>query len=102
MRKEIKTAGGEGGMPFIELIYDILKKDGEILTGQNTTQSDLLNLSKLFFEHSDSISLEKLRNNFCCVATGLCWRTPESSIKLSGQVCKRAYGASIAWALKKT
>lgn len=66
VRKEIKTAGGEGGMPFIELIYDILKKDGEILTGHNTTQSDLLNLSKLFFDHSDSISLEKLRNNFCC------------------------------------
>ncbi|TEB09088.1 ATP-binding protein [Pelotomaculum propionicicum] len=67
VRKEIKTAGGEGGMPFIELIYDILKKDGEILTSQNTTQSDLLNLSKLFFDHSDSIILEKLRNNFCCV-----------------------------------
>jgi len=67
VRKEIKTAGGEGGMPFIELIYDILKKDGEILTGQNTTQSDLLNMSKIFFDHSDSVSLERLRNNFCCV-----------------------------------
>ncbi|MEW5953546.1 MAG: DUF499 domain-containing protein [Bacillota bacterium] len=67
VRKEIKTAGGEGGMPFMEMINDILKKDGEILTGQNTTQSDLLNLSKLFFDHSDSISLDKLRNNFCCV-----------------------------------
>jgi hypothetical protein len=67
VRKEIKTAGGEGGAPFIELIYDILKKDGEILTGQNTAQSDLLNLSKLFFEHGDSVPLEKLRDNFCCV-----------------------------------
>jgi len=67
VRKEIKTAGGEGGVPFIELIYDILKKDGEIITSQNTTQSDLLNLSKLFFEQSDSVSLDKLRNNFCYV-----------------------------------
>ena len=66
VRKEIKTAGGEGGAPFIELIYNILKKDGEILTSQNTTQSDLLNLSKLFFDHGDSAPLEKLRGNFCC------------------------------------
>ena len=67
VRREIKTAGGEGGAPFIELICDLLKSDGEILTDQNTTQSDLMNLSRLFFEQSDSVSLEKLRHNFCCL-----------------------------------
>ncbi len=75
VKKEIKTAGGEGGVPFIGLIYDTLKNDGEILTAQNTTQADLLNLSKLFFDHSDSISLGKLRNNSCCVRS---WPVPEN------------------------
>lgn len=75
VKKEIKTAGGEGGVPFIELIYDTLKKDGEILTSQNTTQSDILNLSKLFFEYSDCMSLEKLRSNFCCIRS---WPVLES------------------------
>ncbi|WP_027363592.1 ATP-binding protein [Desulfotruncus alcoholivorax] len=64
-RKEIKTAGGEGGEPFIELIRDVLIKDGELLTGRNVTRSDLLSLSNLFFERGDTISLENLRKNFC-------------------------------------
>ncbi|MBC7326279.1 MAG: hypothetical protein H5T99_13370, partial [Moorella sp. (in: Bacteria)] len=54
-------------MPFIEQIRAILINDGELLTGSNTTQEDFLNLSKLFFEQGDTITLEKLRENFSCV-----------------------------------
>ncbi len=76
VRKEIKTGGGEGGAPFIEQIRDVLIEDGELLTSRNTTQSDLLNLSKLFFEHGDTITLAKLRENFCCVRS---WPVLENS-----------------------
>lgn len=65
-RKEIKTAGGEGGFPFFNLIQEKLIKDNELLTSQNTTQADLINLSNLFFERADNISLEKVRENFLC------------------------------------
>jgi len=76
VRKEIKTAGGEGGMPFIEQIREVLIRDGELLSGRNATQADLLNLSKLFFEHRDTITLEELRKNFCCVRS---WPVLESA-----------------------
>lgn len=75
VRKEIKTAGGEGGVPFIELIREVLIKDGKLLTSQNITQADLVNLSKLFFEHADTVTLEKLRTNFCCLRS---WPVLES------------------------
>jgi hypothetical protein len=73
VRKEIKSAGGEGGTPFINTIREILINDRELLTSANVTQADLVILSKLFFdrdllfETSDTITLEKLRNNFYCV-----------------------------------
>lgn len=76
VRKEIKTAGGEGGLPFIEQIREMLLKDGKLLTSNNTTQADLLNLSKLFFEHGDTITLEKLRQNFSCVRSWPVLETP--------------------------
>jgi hypothetical protein len=67
VRKEIRTAGGEGGAPFIELIKELLIGDGELLTEKNTTQSDLQNLSRLFFEQGDAIPLARIRQNFSCV-----------------------------------
>lgn len=67
VRKEIKTAGGEGGLPFIEQIREALMQEGELLTSHNTTQADLLNLSKLFFEHGDTATLVDLRRNFLCI-----------------------------------
>lgn len=76
VRKEIKTAGGEGGLPFIEQIREILLKDGKLLTSNNTTQADLLNLSKLFFEHGDTVTLEKLRQNFSCARSWPVLETP--------------------------
>lgn len=68
VRKEIKTAGGEGGRPFIEQIIAALNEDGELLTG-DPTQAELLNLNKLFFAQGDTVTLEKLRRNFCCLRT---------------------------------
>jgi len=81
VRQEIKTAGGEGGAPFIELIKQVLIDNGEILTAHHTQQSDLLNLHKLFFESkllfdSDTITLEKMRSNFCCMRS---WPVLESA-----------------------
>lgn len=77
VRKEIKTAGGEGGVPFIELIREVLIKDGKLLTSQNITQADLVNLSKLFFEHADTVTLERLRTNFCCLRSWPVLESPE-------------------------
>ncbi|NLL17843.1 MAG: ATP-binding protein [Clostridia bacterium] len=65
--KEIKTAGGEGGTPFMEMIRQALIRDKELLTVGSTTKEDLLNLSKLFFEFNDTITLENIRRNFWCV-----------------------------------
>ena len=67
VRKEIKSAGGEGGVPFIEVIRESLLDDGELLTSNHITQADLLNITVLFFEQGDTISLEKLRQNFNCI-----------------------------------
>lgn len=71
VRQEIKTAGGESGAPFIELIREVLIDNGELLTANHIQKSDLLNLQKLFFEslHSlarDTVTLAKLQSNFCC------------------------------------
>jgi hypothetical protein len=66
VRREIKTGGGEGGVPFIEQIRQVLIKDGKLLTGESTTQADLLSLNKLIFGTTDTAILEQLWINFCC------------------------------------
>jgi len=66
VRKEIKTAGGEGGAPFIQQIREILLRDGELITADHNTQADLVNLSQLFFGMGDPVALDKLRQNFRC------------------------------------
>lgn len=63
-RKEIQSPGGESGVPFIELIRELLLNSNELLTNHHTKQSDLMNLSQLFFAQSDTISLENLQNRF--------------------------------------
>jgi len=67
VRKEIKTAGGEGGVSFFQQIREVLLNDGELITSSHTTQADLVNLSQLFFGIGDPIALDKLRRNFRCV-----------------------------------
>lgn len=76
VRREIKTAGGEGGAPFIEQIRQVLIKDGQLLTSGNTTQEYLVNLNKLFFNMGDTAGLEQLWSNFCCRRS---WPVMESS-----------------------
>ena len=66
-RKEIRTAGGEGGVPFIQTIKEMLLDEGELLTASSNTQADLINLKGLIFEHRDTISLNQLRENFRCL-----------------------------------
>jgi len=63
-RKEIKTAGGEGGAGILETIRKTLRDEGKLVTSEHTTQADLMNLSALFFEQADVASLEQLRENF--------------------------------------
>jgi hypothetical protein len=66
VRKEIKTAGGEGGVSFIEQIREILINDGELITSNHNAQSDLINLSQLFFGMGDPVLLDNIRANFRC------------------------------------
>ncbi|RLC90013.1 MAG: AAA family ATPase [Chloroflexi bacterium] len=65
VRKEIRTAGGEGGAPVIEQIRQTLIDDGELITTDQGTQSVLMNLRKLFFKRNDTVTLSRLRENFC-------------------------------------
>jgi len=79
VRKEIKTAGGEGGRPFIEQIREKLTEEGELLSSKNTSNTDLRSLHELFFEQSDTISIKSLRENFACVRR---WPVLESAAVL--------------------
>ncbi|MBF0103225.1 MAG: AAA family ATPase, partial [Desulfobacterales bacterium] len=62
--KEIKTAGGEGGISVLEQIRKTFIEEKELLTSEHNTQSDLMNLRKLFFKHTDVIQIAKLKENF--------------------------------------
>ncbi|MCF8011662.1 MAG: DUF499 domain-containing protein [Clostridiales bacterium] len=77
VRKEIKSAGGESGVPFVEQIKEQLLEDNDLLTENNVTQSDLQNLSQLFFQVGDTVTLAKLRYNFYCVRS---WPVLENSV----------------------
>jgi hypothetical protein len=66
-RAEIKTAGGEGGESTIELIRKELLEAGELVIAEHTGQSDLMSLSQLFFAQGDTVTLAKLRENFCAL-----------------------------------
>ncbi len=65
--KEIRTAGGEGGVSVLEQIRKTLIEDKELLTSDSTTQSDLASLRKLFFPAPsiDVVEVQKLKENFC-------------------------------------
>ncbi len=67
IHREIRTGGGEGGAPFYQLIRDSLIQEGKLLSASNTTQSDLVNLSKLFFSQQDNLSIKRLLHNFSCL-----------------------------------
>ena len=67
--KEIRTAGGEGGVPVLEQIRKTLLNEGELVTADHCTQSGLTNLKELFFDRADTIPVEKLRENFARIRT---------------------------------
>lgn len=65
LRKEIRTAGGESGVSILEQIHHILLDEGEIVTAEHDTRGHLSSLAELFFKRSDTVALQKLRENFC-------------------------------------
>lgn len=66
-RKEIKTAGGEGGLPIIEEIRRLLVNDGEFISADRAATSETLQvLSSLFFASDQAPSVASLRDNFLC------------------------------------
>jgi hypothetical protein len=77
VRREFRTASGEGGVPFIEQIRQALLKDGELVTSRNTTQSDLANFGNLFFGHGDTVSTDGLRQSFSDVRSWPVLESPE-------------------------
>ncbi len=77
IRKEIRTAGGESGIAVIQQIQKVLLDEGELVTAEHTGSSHLQDLAKLFFSGSDTVSLKKLRENFCRIRTWPILESPE-------------------------
>jgi hypothetical protein len=67
VRKDIKTAGGEGGLPVIEALRQLLQAEGELISAERAlTQETLLSLGQLFFANSQTPGLDDLRRQFAC------------------------------------
>lgn len=68
IRKEIRTASGEGGATILGQILQTLKEDKILLTADEQTSSDMKSLADAYFFHgaSDRISLEDTLRNFYC------------------------------------
>lgn len=62
--KDIRTAGGEGGVAQFEQIRTVLKENGEIITAGSVTKETLVGLGRLFFEEGDYITLGRIREKF--------------------------------------
>ena len=77
IHRDIRTAGGEGGIPFFELIRNTLIENDELLTSQHTTQADLMNMQQLVFRHRDVISLQDMLNNLYCLRNWPMLESPE-------------------------
>jgi len=75
VRRELRSAGGEGGIPIIQEIRRLLRDEKELVSAEDTGQSDLVNLSQLFFLQGDVISLKTVRTNF---ATARHWPVLEN------------------------
>lgn len=65
VRKEIKSTGAEGGTDVIHAIREVLLTEGELVLADHTTTAHLINFNKLFFHHSETLSVAQLRKNFC-------------------------------------
>ena len=70
VRRELATAGGEGGVAVIEMIKEVLLKEGEIVTTEHAENvTAIASISKLFFESKDLRTLEELKSDFTCKRT---------------------------------
>lgn len=66
--QEIKTAGGEKGFPFLEVIRNILVDAMKLIPEERLTSTDLLpQFRRLFFDRDDTVSVAELRRNFLCL-----------------------------------
>jgi len=67
IKKEIKSAGGEGGAPILQRIQNLLVEDKELLTSDSGAIKDYRLLSSLFFMKSSYISMEDMKKSFLCI-----------------------------------
>lgn len=75
VRREISTAGGEGGRSVIESIREVLLNDGELVTAELAASTTAgVSAAKLFFRDRDYQTLEALRDGFACRRD---WPVPE-------------------------
>ncbi len=77
VKKEIRTAGGESGASVIEQIRKVLLDEGELVTSEHTGLSHLQGLKRLFFANSDTVSLKKIRENFCRIRKWPILKSPD-------------------------
>ncbi len=70
MCRDVRTVTGEGGKAFLEQIREDLADDVELLGSKSTKQSDLTNLSRLFFPSKDvdTVQVDEIWKRF------LSWR----------------------------
>lgn len=67
IRRELSTAGGEGGAPVIEMIKEILDNEGELVTSEHAENvSAIASISKFFFESKDLRTLDEIKRDFYC------------------------------------
>ncbi len=67
IRRELSTAGGEGGVPVIEMIKEILDKEGELVTGKHADSATAIaSIAMFFFESKDLRSFEEIKTDFAC------------------------------------
>lgn len=92
VEREIRTAGGEGGAPFVQSIRELLIHEGELLTGSNVTRSDVMNVASLIFRDADAITIKELRQRFLSYRG---WPMPENTNVLEPII--RAGASQGAW-----
>lgn len=64
VRKEIQTAGGEGGTPVIAQIRETLIEDQELITEESISANLLSQFKQLFFGSEATCKISQLRKNF--------------------------------------
>lgn len=92
--KEIRTAGGEGGVSVLEQIRQTLVEDGELITADRVNRETIAGLRKIFFSGTEVIKLGALRENFARIRN---WPMLES-MQVLDQIVRTGV-AQDAWCL---